>query len=77
MKQWETVTEIPEPAKGRLDRIFLEPGQIKRSPCGRSTAAGYQTSFKKQGRTDYHAIQRTVDGIRYLYIWRDPIEVKG
>lgn len=75
---WETATEIPR-IRGRgtysrsTRRLQIEPGQIIRRPVINSTGGQYTSAFKRQGRTDLHVATRTVDGQRWLYIWRDPL----
>lgn len=81
--QWETAESVPERSKGHGRssgrrpgswQIELAPGQVNRRtvPAGTRSVGNYNRNFIKQGRTDYHAAIRTVDGVRYLYIWRDP-----
>ena len=78
MSSWETVESLPPSNYGAPhEKIILGAGEIRRRLVkGGSTAGNYNTAFKKQGRNDYHAASRTVDGVRYLYIWRDPLPQK-
>lgn len=76
VKQWEAA-ELPlnltTEGRGR-PRIILEPGKaIRRQVSSKTTSNIYEKTFQQQGRPDYHAAVRTVDGVRYLYIWRDPL----
>ena len=81
MKEWEKVAAIPDRGHGknRLKngvpdsyQIELKPGEIIRRPdTVNGSQSTYNHSFAAQGRTDYHAVSRTVDGVRYLYVWRD------
>lgn len=57
-------------------RLLLEPGQIIRMELFSATANGssHNKRFYEQERYDYHASVKTVNGKRWLYIWRDPVE---
>ena len=69
---WEQAEEVP-PAKRRgRSRLELAPGEVRRRIHPKpGTSSNYNVMFRQQGRTDYHAANRTVDNVRYLYIWRD------
>lgn len=74
MGKWEAVTEIPPTGRGNK-AIELQPGEKRRIATLHVYSAGnYLASFRKQGKTDYHAVTRKIDGVVYIYIWRDPIE---
>ena len=80
MKDYEKVDVLPPPVQTtpKSKRIVLAPGEILRRPVTSASSGGnYQAAFLSQGRPDYHAATRTVDGIKYLYLWRDPIVGKN
>lgn len=75
MAEWEKVDSVPKAKAGAPARFELAPGEVVRKVVkSNSTATGLTSNFKRQGRTDYHAGMRTIDGVRYVYIWRDPIK---
>ena len=73
---WEQTDAVPPSRQGLQPSnryaIVLEPGEIRRRETNTTGAASSLTKdFKEQGRVDYHAVQRKVDGVLYVYIWRD------
>lgn len=74
-EEWvEVVGGVPPRASSGRPRITLNPGEMRMRAVGETTSGGtYKRQFARDGRTDYHAAIRTVDGVRYLYIWRDAI----
>ena len=76
-KEWIRVESIPPISHKGRPQLQLQPGEILCRPAKTSGAAGgYNRSFERTGRLDYHAAERTVDGQLYLYIWRDFEEEK-
>ncbi|GEM_PF-6713437 len=76
MSDWVETDEIPggdrkPPGRPRLE---LAPGQKRYRVVGPRFSSDYEFRFQAQGRTDYHACVRTVDGERRLYIWRDEVK---
>ena len=74
MRDWETVDSVPARVRpGRDGAILtLKPGQIVRRVVIGKSGGGNNVWMARKG-PDYHSGQRTVDGQRYLYIWRDPL----
>ena len=70
LTQWETVDSIPTSMKGRAHMLILEPGQIIRRVA---KGTGGPQAWLKGKPADYHGARRTVAGVAYHYIWRDPL----
>lgn len=61
-------------------KVLLAPGEVLRRAIPKTTANGrrmggyaswWNRIFPKTGRADYHAYEKTKDGVRYLFIERD------
>ena len=75
MTEWEKVDAVPTTKThgGGNPKLRLAPGEVIRRVVAPQRSAGtYSSRFRKYGQHDYHSIRRTVDGVAYIYIWRDP-----
>ena len=74
---WEHVGDGVVPRRrvkgGRRSYLpYLAPGDVKRKITGGSgEAVALQALFAWLGVDDHHAETRTVDKVRYVYMWRD------